>query len=358
MTPQSPAARVERDLICIGGSFGALQVLKKIAAGLPEGLAASVLVVVHQAESQPGKLAEVLSNAGPLPAEHARDGEPIELGRIYVAPNDFHLLVETGGTIRLSHGPKQNRFRPAIDPLFRTAARVFGSQVIGVLLSGLLDDGSFGLMQIKRFGGAAVVQDPRDAEAGDMPASAIHNVRVDHVVPGDEIAATLSRLVREPVPDPQASQGSTMSQRNTPSSAAIRNAQGEHGDIAEIGDAALTLGGIDGAPSGLTCPGCGGALWERNAGGLIFYRCHVGHSYTADSMAAEHESELEQTLWASLRMFQENAALHDRMATKADERGDPMMSGRWRERAEESRRRTEIIRQILLGRGGEPSSAA
>src|SRR3954470_21971543 len=230
--PDPPAnPPVTPDVIVFGGSAGALPVLQKVMAGLPADMPAAVLIVVHQAQSQPGKLPQVLRGA--LPAAHAQDGEPIELGRVYVAPPDHHMLVEPAGKIRLSRGPKQNRFRPAIDPLFRTAARVFGSQVVGVVLSGLLDDGTFGMMQVKRFGGVGVCQDPREADCADMPASAIRYAQPEHVLKSSEIAGVLERLGRDPLATPP--QGAlTMSERTTPTtSAGVPN---ETSDIADRGD--------------------------------------------------------------------------------------------------------------------------
>ena len=341
-----PGPPVTPDLVVIGGSAGALPVLQTVMRALPADFPAAVLIVVHQAQSQPGKLPEVLG--GPLPAAHARDGEPIELGRVYVAPPDQHLMVEPAGRVRLSRGPKQNRFRPAIDPLFRTAARVFGPQVIGVIVSGMLDDGTFGLMQVKRFGGIAVCQDPAEAVAPDMPASAIRNARPDYVLKASEIAPVLDRLVRTADHSP-GNRAPSMAERQTPTSSV--GVPSEAGDIADRGDNALTSGSISGPPSALTCPDCGGALWERTEEGLLFYRCHVGHSYSAESMAAEHDELLEQTLWEALRMFEESASLHRRMASRA-EQGEPAMARRYQERAGETQSRIDLLRRILLGENG------
>ena len=334
---------VTPDLVVVGGSAGALPVLQTVLRSLPADFPAAVLIVVHQAQSQPGKLPNVLG--GPLPARHARDGEPIELGRVYVAPPDQHLLVEPAGRVRLSRGPKQNRFRPAIDPLFRTAARVFGPQVVGVIVSGLLDDGTFGTMQVKRFGGITICQDPAEAEAPDMPASAIRHARPDYVLKAADIAPVIDRLVR--TSGHAAAQGAPpMSERQTPTSSI--GTPSEAGDVADRGDNALTTRGMNGPPSALTCPGCGGAVWEQNEQGLLFYRCHVGHTYSAQSMAAEQDGLLEQTLWEAMRMFQENVNLHERMAERTAS-AEPDMARRYRERAEEGRTRTEVIRRVLLG---------
>ena len=185
------------DVIVVGGSADAVPALREVLGGLPADLPAALLVVVHAAQHPPGSLPEVLG--GPLPARYAIDGEPIELGRVYVAPPDRHLLVEPAGCVRLSRGPRQNRFRPAIEPLFRTAARVFGPQVIGVVLSGLRDDGALGLTQVARFGGITICMAPAEGDGGDTAAELRH-ARPDYILKSSEMAAALNRLVREPGP--------------------------------------------------------------------------------------------------------------------------------------------------------------
>ena len=338
---------VDRDVIVVGGSAGALTALQQILHGLSNPFPAAILVVIHQSESQPGRLPQVLSRSGPLPAEHVIDGATIELGRIYIAPPDFHLLLDHG-RMRLSRGPKENRFRPAIDPLFRTAARAYGPQVIGVILSGMLDDGTLGMMRIKQFGGTAVAQDPADAQAGDMPASVIRNVRCDHILPAEEIAGVLTRLVREPrqgIPEPVATAGRS-GQGGAPEN--TQDIPSETGDSAERGDKALASGRLGGTASGLTCPQCGGGVWEKSEGNLMTYRCHVGHAYTADAITADRDSHLEATLWEAARMFQESAALHRRMARRAMETGEGEMGRRYAERADEQESRTEVVRKLLL----------
>ncbi len=335
---------IDRDIIVIGGSAGALSVLQELFAPLPANFPAAVFVVVHQSQSQPGRLPEILSRVGKLPADHAKDGAPIELGRVYVAPPNYHVLIERG-RMKLSLGPKENRFRPSIDPLFRTAARTYEKQVIGVILSGQLDDGTLGMMRVKQFGGTAIAQDPASAEAGDMPASVIRNVPCDYILSPDQIAGVLTQLVQEPSTLPSAGGASIMSANDLPENAGIPS---ETGDTADRGDNALTTGHLPGAPTGLTCPQCGGAVWEGNERGLLTYRCHVGHAYTAESMASEHDSHLESTLWEAVRMFQESAAMHRRMEAKAHERGVNDMAARYGERAAEQEARTETMRQLLL----------
>src|SRR4051795_8584407 len=169
-----------RDVIVIGGAAGGVEAVTRLARGLPADLPAAVLVAIHRGPDGAGLLAEILDAAGPLPAAMAEEGQPLERGRIYVAPPDRHLLVGHDH-VHVRRGPRENRTRPAIDPLFRSAAANCTSRVIGVVLSGMQNDGSSGLLAIKRCGGLAVVQDPKDARFGEMPASAIAHGAVDHV---------------------------------------------------------------------------------------------------------------------------------------------------------------------------------
>jgi two-component system chemotaxis response regulator CheB len=187
-----------RDIIVIGASAGGVQALTELVRGLPENLAASVFVVVHTSPSSPGILPQIIDRSGPLRARHAENGAPIEHGRIYVAPPDHHLLLKPDRMV-LAKGPRENGFRPAADPLFRTAARVFGPRVVGVVLSGGLDDGTEGVALVKEFGGVAVVQDPDEAIFTGMPTSAIANVEIDHVLPAARIGKLIARLAAEPL---------------------------------------------------------------------------------------------------------------------------------------------------------------
>jgi len=186
-------------LIAIGASAGGIEALKVLVAGLPADLPAAVAIVNHLAPESPGYLPAILSHAGPLPASHGRDREPLLPGRIYVAPPDRHMLV-VGGCVLLTDGARENGMRPAIDPLFRSAAVSFGNRAIGVVLTGALDDGTAGLAAIKNRGGLAVVQDPADAETPSMPESALQHVVVDHMAPLSAMAALLVRLVQEEPP--------------------------------------------------------------------------------------------------------------------------------------------------------------
>src|SRR4051812_27469340 len=263
-----------RDIIVIGASAGGVQALQELMRGLPADFPAAIFVVVHTSPSSPGILPQILDRAGPLPASHADHGQRIRKGRIYVAPPDYHMLL-SDGKVLVTKGPKENGFRPAVDALFRTAARAHGPRVVGVVLTGGLDDGTVGLTHIKSEGGIAVAQDPMEAVFASMPRSAIDNVDVDYVVPVAAMPALFSRLASEPL-----SGGVTMSRRGN-----------RQPDVAEAGKAVLQMEKSEGPPSPFTCPECGGALWERKDGKVNRFQCHVGHSYTSESLVSEKNDE-------------------------------------------------------------------
>jgi two-component system chemotaxis response regulator CheB len=288
-----------RDLIVVGASAGGVEALETLVAGLPADLPAAVIVVLHLAPGTPSVLPRILARAGPLPAVHARDGEPYETGRIYVAPPDHHLLVRDG-RLRLIGGARENLHRPAVDPLFRSAAVARGPRVIGVVLTGALDDGTAGLSAVKRCGGVAVVQDPRDASYPSMPANALKNVAVDHCIPVSEMAGLLARLAGEAVTGPA-----------PPAPAAI---QAEDCMIERQQDDEQVLDEI-GSRSTITCPECSGTLWELSDDPVQF-RCHVGHAYSPRTLMAQHTRRLEDALWAAIRSFEESASLSERVAAR------------------------------------------
>ncbi|HEX8272751.1 MAG TPA: chemotaxis protein CheB [Longimicrobiaceae bacterium] len=288
-----------RDIIVVGASAGGIEALRALLGGLPGDLRASVFVVMHVAPDSPGILPRMLQDASPLPVEHARDGEPIEHGRVYVAPPDCHLLLERD-RVRLSRGPKENLSRPAIDPLFRSAAHVFGARVVGVVLTGRLDDGTAGLWAVKRRGGAAVVQDPDDATYPSMPRSAIRYVEVDEVGPAAALGPVLARLAGErPPPDPDPGP--------------MRELEIETRIARD--DNALAAGVMDLGPfTPFTCPECHGVLVSLKEGGVPRFRCHTGHAYSLDSLLSAVGESLEDTLWTALRAVEEGILLLDHVA--------------------------------------------
>lgn len=316
----------------IGASAGGVEAIAALVEALPRDLAAAVFVVVHFPPHATSVLPRILTLRGGMSAVHPEDGDPIELGCVYVAPPDRHLLVERGH-VRLVRGPRENAARPAVDPLFRSAARAYGPRVIGVVLTGNLDDGTSGLLAIKSAGGMAVVQRPDDAHYAGMPTSAVRHVEVDHVVPLAEIAALLTRLVGEPV------------EGNGPGPAARQHAR--EVPISEMDREALE-GDRAGAPSGYACPECHGVLWEVDEGGVLRFRCRVGHAYSIETLLAEQGSGMDAALWAAYRALEERAALTERMAERMRDRGQPALHRRYQEQAEEARARAELIRKVLM----------
>ena len=329
-----------RDVIVIGASAGGVDALKQLAQGLPADLPAAVFVVLHVPAQGPSVLPRILSRAGPLPASHPADGEEIRHGRVYVAPPDFHLLVKPGH-VRVARGPRENGHRPAADALFRTAARSYGPRVVGVVLSGVLDDGTAGLTAVKQAGGLAVVQHPDDALYDGMPRSALDNVAIDHCLPVADLPALLVRLANEPVPE--AAPG--------PSADLEKEA-----DMAELEPGATHSHDRPGTPSAFGCPDCGGVLWELHDGELLRFRCRVGHAWSSESLLAKQSDGLEAALWVALRALEEQAALSDRMAQRASGRGQAAAATHFRNQAADATQHAEAVRQVLLTRRLDPDA--
>lgn len=326
-----------RDIIVIGGSAGSMQPLRTLAASLPPDLPAAVFVVMHVSPGSPGLLPDILNYSGQIPAIHAHDGDPIRRGQIYVAPPDYHLLVKDG-TMQVVRGPRENRFRPAIDPLFRSAAQIYGPRVAGVLLSGGLNDGTYGMMLVKAHGGLTVVQDPAEADVPDMVQSAIDHMDVDHILPVAQIAPLLNDLVRQPMAGPAV------------------NAANPHSDPAEAKHT-----GLPHRPSGelapIVCPECGGALWEARHGKLLRYECHEGHAFTGETLHSEQAEMIEAAMWSALRTLDENTELSLRLARNAANTGRHETARAFEEHARDSKQRADIIRKVLQRNIKSPRSA-
>lgn len=321
------------DIVLIGASAGGVQALSQVIRGLPKDLPAAVFVVLHISPYGHSMLPAILNRLGTLEACHAEDGDAIEPGRVYVAPPDFHLVIEDS-RVRLTRGPTENGHRPAIDVLFRTAAYACGRRVIGVVLTGNLDDGTAGLAAIKQRGGIAVVQDPKEADYPGMPSSAIQNVLVDHVLPLDEIAPLIDRLARQPLPEGDG---------DPPPSAAQEEPDAMSTEPEDEGEAAGTR---DGQASGFTCPDCGGALWEK-PGGPLHFRCRTGHAYSPETLLAKQTDTLEYTLWAAVRALEENAALARRMEKRMRQLGNTRSMSRYERRAQAAEAHADVLRRVL-----------
>ena len=325
------------DLIVIGASSGGIEALIALLGWLPADLAAALCIVVHTSPEAPGLLPAVLGRRTPLPVSQAIDGERLQAGHIYVARPDHHLLVESG-RIRVTRGPRENRHRPAVDPLFRSAALTYGPRTIGVVLSGALDDGTAGLAAIKNQGGIAIVQDPEEALFPGMPASAQRHVPVDYALPAAAIGPLLARLAREPASQPE----------RAPAEALIIEERYAREEGAAMDD--LTEIGM---PTALTCPECHGPLWEVGDRSILRFRCRTGHAFTAESVMAGQSVALEDALWMAVNTLQESALVAEQLAKSAEERHHEHVAARFAAKARESRRQARVIRTVIEGAKAE-----
>jgi two-component system, chemotaxis family, protein-glutamate methylesterase/glutaminase len=325
------------DVIVIGGSAGSLKPLTTIVQGLPVGLKASVLVVMHTRAAADGFLPDILGRITPLAVTFAKHAQRFDHGHIYIAQPDRHLIL-TGGELRLVHGPRENGFRPAIDPLFRTAARELGPRVVGVILSGALSDGAYGLSLIKQHGGVAVVQDPDEANVDSMPRNALSAVDADYILPAAQIAATVTRLIEK-----RPAKGRANGELRMPRSNGELEPQmpSEHTKVSEMEDRF-------GAPSPLTCPDCGGALWEVQEGSIVRYQCHTGHQFAPDVLDGEQRDAVDSALWSAVRVLEEHSELKKRMAKRASDNGMTALSAGFAEGARDAHSQAQRIRSLLF----------
>jgi two-component system chemotaxis response regulator CheB len=330
-----------RDIIVIGGSSGATAPLKQVLNRLPTGFPAAVFVVLHIPARGIGILSTLAGAAAKLPVRQAENGMPIEHGHIYIAAPDHHLLLGES-RLMLGRGPRENMARPAIDPLFRSAALHYGPRVIGVLLSGLLSDGASGLNAIKRCGGMALVQDPADALADEMPRRALEETNVDLCAPGARLGDVLTELAQEqagaalPVPPEIRLE--------------VEIAAGERigsDNLAGIAD-----------PVALSCPACGGVLSKVKTGQPLRFRCQVGHAYTADALTQEKEGQVDEAMRVALRILEERAELVHGMAESARQGARRAVAEMYDERAVEYRKHADMIRRVVLQSLDPPSQKA
>jgi two-component system, chemotaxis family, protein-glutamate methylesterase/glutaminase len=326
-----PTPQVRR-VIVVGASAGGVEALSQLVSRLPRDLPAAVLVVLHIPANAVSVMPGILRRAGQLPAVHAATREPLREGIIYIAPPDRHMLVRRGSVVT-TFGPRENGHRPAVDPLFRSAADSYGKDVIGVLLTGNLDDGTAGLAAIKESGGLAIVQDPEDAVYPGMPTSAIENVKVDRVLPLEEIAPALLEFLDDAPP-------AMPPRRDIESMIDLEIRKTEM-------DPSIGIDEEVGRPSGYTCPECHGGLWEIDEGSLVRYRCRVGHAYSADSLVAAYGSSVEAALWAALRSLAENAAFAERLARRAESMGQTIALDRFMTQAKRAKEHARTLNEIL-----------
>lgn len=319
-----------RDIIVIGGSAGAIAALQRIFADLPPDLPAAVFVVLHVGQ-QNSYLPNALDRCGPLRVVNAEDGMPVERGSIYLAPPSHHLLL-LEDTIRLGRGPHENMCRPAVDPLFRSAAVSYGPRVIGLVLTGMLNDGAAGLAAVRQCGGVTVVQNPGDAEAASMPLGALRATDVDYRAPAAELGRSLDRLARQEAGPPMP----------------IPPELGLEVEIA-LGRASNTpiLRKI-GDPVALSCPTCGSVLSEVRQQPPLRFRCQIGHAFTAEVLEREQLGPVDEALRVALRIIEERVSLADRMAEDAHAAARHKSAAMCEERSKEMRKYAETIRQVVL----------
>ena len=323
-------------LIVVGASLGGVATLMQLTRALPAELAAPILVVLHIGEHR-SILPQLLGKDSRINVSHGKHDEVLRAGRMYVAPPDHHMLV-AGNRLGLSRGPKEHHTRPAIDPLFRSAALAHGPDVIGVVLTGGLDDGTAGLQAIKARGGVAVVQDPDDASASSMPASALRYVDIDHCVPLPIMPMLLTTLAAAP-PRP-----AVQSSDDRPVH--------EHALTLPEGDPMEHLEAI-GKPSTFVCPDCHGTLWEVLDSRPQRYRCHTGHAFTARTLQDTLSAAGDEALWSGLRALQERQLLLHSMAEHDRAGGDEASAARFDAAARRLKRQAEVLRG-LLARSPEP----
>lgn len=325
-----------RDIVVIGGSAGSGAALQQLMSDLPADFPASLFIATHVPRESPGYLVDVLARKTSIPIAQAIDGQPIERGRAYVAVPDRHLLV-IDGTVRLGDGPRENMTRPAIDPLFRSAALSYGSRTVGVLLSGMLNDGASGLWAIKQCGGTAIIQHPLDAEADQMPLAALEVVAADQVAPASDLGRVLTELVR----------GEAGEAASCPESIAL---EVDIASGARLGSEALRS---IADPSAISCPDCGGVLSEIRDDPPLRFRCQIGHAYTAEIVAARTD-EVDHAMRVALRIMEERVTLVRRMAEDAHRTSRPAVAELYEARAQEYSRYASVLRQAALAaaRGG------
>ena len=322
----------ELGIVVVGASAGGVPALKKLVAQLPADFPAAVFVVLHIPEYEPSSLADILGRASPLPAAAALDGETIRPGRIYVAVPGHHLLVERD-RVGVKRGPKENRLRPAIDALFRSAAYNYRQRVIGIVLSGILSDGISGLWTIKQFGGKTIVQEPGEAEFDMMPLTALQEVDVDHTVAVGEMGSLLSELLTQAAAV-EADPAEHIVERVSKELDVAASAYAFERGMLEIGER-----------TAFTCPECHGALAGITEGRHVRYRCHTGHAFTGNALLAGITDTLEESLWNAVRALEEAVLLLDQMGRQSADLGRLEDAGRFRQQAETMRLKARTMQE-------------
>jgi len=324
------------NIIVIGTSAGGMEALVKVLEPLPADLPAAIFVVQHlSADADIQYLRKRLTKHTDLSCVIGEHNTHIAYGAVYLAPPDHHLLIDEKH-ILVAKGPRENQFRPAIDPLFRSAAAFHGSKTIGVILTGYLNDGLIGMESVKRSGGFTVVQEPLDAEYPDLPRNILRQMQVDHAVPVSQMGALLEKLVHQPAQDSVTVPQDIVMEAKIAQRIMINS---ENADLSELDQLGKRVP--------YSCPDCGGALWEltQNKGDVKRFRCHTGHTYTDYTLLGGMNSALEETLWVAMRSLEERRSMLLSMANQ--ESGLNKWANMQRERADEMKTHIERIRRIL-----------
>ncbi|NVO30278.1 chemotaxis protein CheB [Hymenobacter lapidiphilus] len=324
-----------RDIVVIGASAGGVAALMALVQTLPADFPAPIFVVQHVAADSPSVLPQLLNSVSALAVRQPQDGETVAAGVIYVAPPDHHLLLE-GTRVLVTRGPKENRFRPSIDALFRSAAYTYGPRVIGVVLTGYLDDGTSGLWSVQRMGGLALVQDPHDAEQPSMPTNALEFVAADYVVPLAEMGPLLVRLTQERAPAKTHLPATELDLLQIELTIAKQGGGFELGIIEK------------GKLTPFTCPDCHGALTQLIEGKLIRYRCHTGHAYTVSALLSEVTESVESMLYQSMRGLEETKMLLHNLGMHFVENGQDEVAHLFFRKADETGQQARVVHDSIL----------
>jgi two-component system chemotaxis response regulator CheB len=325
---------ITRDVVVIGGSAGAVDGIVRLIPGLPAAIPARLFLAIHIPAAS-SALPNILTRAGHLAARHPDDRSSTEPSVVHIAPPDHHLLVKPGH-VRVVRGPRENGHRPAVDPLFRSAAASYGPRVVCVVLSGNLDDGAAGARAVHHAGGVVIVQDPAECAYASMPSAVLRSVPSAVVLPLDRIAEHLLQLLASPLTETPET-----FRRATPAPAPPVP------DPVELEEPELESMARRGSSWALTCPVCHGGIFEVEVEGTQQYRCRIGHAFTGDTLFSEQRSSIEAALWTALRALEESAEMASRLGRRARERGNARAVQSFALSATTYEQRARVVRDLL-----------
>lgn len=319
-------------IVVVGTSAGGRGALAELVTQLPQHLDTAIFIVMHLSNTEIGNfLSSRLQRYTSIPCSLAEEGRQIAAGHIYVAPIDYHLIIKKG-YMKVTNGPRENRWRPSIDVLFRSAAATYGERVIGIVLTGMLDDGTAGMLAIKKSGGTCIVQDPEEAEYPDMPNSVLQNMQADYVLPLSQMGFILADLVKH-----KELKGIPVPPEVTMEAAIAEKAVMGINEVNQLGKQTL-----------YTCPDCGGVLWEIKEHDFHRYRCHAGHAYTQQDLLKRQTENLENTLWVALRLMEERENLLRKIGEEERRKGFSTLSQTHEQRADELKVHIQVLKKELF----------